>query len=275
MIIIEGQKIAKEIIEKLKKLPKPEKFLGVFVVGSDKITENFVNKKKTIAEELKIDFRVYHLPETIKNDDLRKEILKTSKHKTCGGVIVQLPLPNHINKNYVLNVIPREKDIDVLGERALGAFYNNRNPITPPAVGVVEEIIKNLKLDTRNLKIAVIGRGSLVGRPIALWLMDKVTELSVFNKQTKNLKEKLKNFDIVISGVGQANLFGPDDLKENAGVIDFGYSLDENGKLKGDFNSQLPAINYQSLAFYTKTPGGTGPILIAKLFENFYKLLNQ
>jgi len=276
MVIVDGKKIAKEIIENLKKLPKPEKnFLGVFVVGFNQITENFVNKKKKIAEELKIDFRIYRLPETIKNDELRKEILKTAKHKTCGGVIVQLPLPKHINKNYVLNVIPREKDIDVLGERALGAFYNNRNPILPPAVGVVEEIIKHLKLDIKNFRVAVIGRGFLVGRPISLWLLDKVNELSIFNSQTKNLKEKLKNFNLIISGVGKANLFGPNDLKENAGIIDFGYSIDKEGKIHGDFNSQLPIANYQSLSFYTKTPGGTGPILIAKLFENFYKLYEQ
>jgi len=271
-MIIDGRKIASEIIEELKKRPKPKKFLGVFLIGEDSASVSFIKQKEKTANELGIDFRIYKFPTNLKQDALRKEVLKISQHKTCGGVIIQLPLPEHINKHYILNVIPREKDIDVLGERALGAFYTGRNPILPPVVGVVETIIHNSKFEIQNSKAVVIGRGLLVGKPIALWLMDKVAELSIFTSQTENLKEKLKNFDIIISGVGKANLFSSNNVKNGALVIDFGYEFKDE-KIFGDFNPPPLEIRNSKLEIsYTPTPGGTGPILVAKLFENFYKL---
>jgi len=277
-MIIEGKKISEKILEELKKLPKPKKFFGAVLVNSDASSISFLKQKEKVAKELEIDFRLYKFPLEIKQDELRKEILKIALHKTSGGVIVQLPLPKHINPQYVLNVIPREKDIDVLGERALGAFYASRNIIFPPAVGVVDAIFKTYNLKLTNLKVAVVGLGFLVGKPISHWLMGKCPEIYLLDKGS-DLKI-LKEVDVVISGVGKANLIKPEMLKNNALVIDFGYSL-ENGKIKGDFEAtQIPASNFQlpNSKFqipnfsYTPTPGGTGPILVAKIFENFYKL---
>ena len=271
-MIINGIEIAADIIAELKKQPKPQKFLAAILVGEDPASVIFLKEKEKVAGGLGVDFRLYKHPASLTRDELRKEVLKIAQHKTCGGVIVQLPLPEHLNKHYAVNVIPREKDVDVLGERALGAFYTGRNPVLPPAVGVVQEILSEVKCQMSDVKAAVIGRGFLVGKPISVWLIDKVAELEVFASDTKDLKNKLKNADIVISGVGKLGLFGPEDLKECAGVIDFGYSTDKNGNLRGDFDTQLSVTNYQLLRFYTETPGGTGPILVAKLFENFYEL---
>lgn len=279
-MIIDGKKIAEDIINELKKQPKTNKFLGAVLVGNDSASASFLKRKEKTAKILGVSFRLYNFPENIKQDDLRKGILKIVKHKTCGGIIVQLPLPAHINKHYVLNAIPSEKDVDILSERSLGAFYTNRNLVLPPAVAVVEKILNTLrpKPDILNpYRVAVIGRGFLVGKPIAMWLMNKVAELTIFTSKTENLKSKLKNFDIIISGVGFPNLFSIEDIKENALVIDFGYSKDENGNLVGDFNPSI--IGNQKLEIenltYTPTPGGTGPILVAQLFENFYKLISS
>ena len=277
-MIIDGKKIARQIIEGLKKKSKLKKFLAAILVGDDPASISFLKRKEKTAKEVCIDFRLYKYPASIKNDELRKEILKIANHKTCGGVIIQLPLPKHINKHVCLNVIPREKDIDVLGERALGAFYTNRNPVLPPAVGVVERIIQNslagqAKIEIRDLKVIVIGRGLLVGKPISVWLINKVAELTVFSSSTKNLRRKLKSADIIISGVGKANLFNSEDLKEDALIIDFGYSTDEAGKLHGDFS--LADQQTSKLVNYTPTPGGTGPILVTQLLENFYTLVEM
>ncbi|MBI2033624.1 MAG: hypothetical protein HYT13_00815 [Candidatus Liptonbacteria bacterium] len=125
MNVIDGKKIAESILAKLRSKPKPEKFLATVLVGEDPASISFLKQKEKAAKELGVDFRLYKFPKEIKNDSLREEVLKISKHKTCGGVIVQLPLPEHLNKHYILNVIPREKDVDVLGERALGAFYTH------------------------------------------------------------------------------------------------------------------------------------------------------
>ncbi len=143
MFKISGIEIAKKIIDELKSKPKPEKILAVVLVGQNPASISFVKQKEKIAKELGVDFRIYNFPEEIKNDDLRKEAGKIALLKKVGGVIVQLPLPAHLNPQYVLNIIPREKDIDVLGERALGAFYAGRNIVLPPSVGVVIEIIEN------------------------------------------------------------------------------------------------------------------------------------
>ena len=310
--IIDGKKIAQSIIDELKKQPVPEKIFAAILVGDDKISESFLRQKEKVAKELGIDFRIYKFPAELKNDDLRKEVGKIALLKRVGGVIVQLPLPVNINKHYILNIIPREKDVDVLGERALGAFYTNRNLVLPPAVETIFEILKkpevlfeknvseverawspsearrseaesqaaSERLGERDrafskikpLAIAVVGAGFLIGKPIAVWLMDKAKELAVFKKGS-DLSE-LKNYDLVISGVGKAELINPEMLKNGAGVIDFGYSTDESGKIRGDFDaSQIEnyKLKIENL-WYTPTPGGTGPILVAKLFENFYKL---
>ncbi|MBI2515081.1 hypothetical protein HYV91_02785 [Candidatus Wolfebacteria bacterium] len=140
----------------------------------------------------------------------------------------------------------------------------------PPAVGVVEEIIHASGFTLHDSRVAVVGLGFLVGKPISEWLRDKTKELYLLDKGDDF--SVLKNADLVITGVGQAGIIKPEMLKDGAGVVDFGYSIDTAGKIHGDFDTQLPVTNYQLLRFYTKTPGGTGPILVAKLFENFYSL---
>ena len=275
---IDGVKIAEEIIQKLKNQKKPEKILAAVLVDEDAVSENFLKQKERVAKELGVDFRIYRFSAEIKNDDLRKEVGKIALLKRVGGVIVQLPLPEHINRHYILNVIPREKDVDVLGERALGAFYNGRNSVLPPAVGVVQEIIADCRLQIADLRIAVVGFGFLVGKPIAVWLMNqKVKELAIFEKGSD--LSGLKNYDLIISGVGKAGLIKPEMLKEGAGLIDFGCSVaemsNEHGvmskKISGAFDASLLTAQ-NSLLFYTPTPGGAGPILVVKIFENFYKL---
>ena len=271
MQIIDGKALAAEVLDRLKAKPLPKKFLGAVLVGDDKSSVSFLKQKEKTAKELGVDFRLYQFPADIKNDELRDEVGKIAAHKTCGGVIVQLPLPEQLNWYYALNAIPREKDVDVLSERALGAFYVGRGLVLPPAVGTVQEIIENLKLEIGNSAVAVVGLGILVGRPIANWIMRRAKE-TILLRSTSDLG-LLKNADIVITGVGSAGLITPEMLKDGAGVIDFGYGTLE-GKYSGDLDTrQFKILNSKfSIFWYTPTPGGTGPLLVAKLFENFYEL---
>jgi methylenetetrahydrofolate dehydrogenase (NADP+) / methenyltetrahydrofolate cyclohydrolase len=291
MKIIEGEPIARDILARLKSLPKPEKFFGAVLVGNDPASESFLKKKEGIARELGIEFRLYKLSADLNNDELRAEVRKLSEAKTCGGFIVQLPLPKSINRHYVLNVVPRSKDVDVLGERALGAFYTGRNPIVPPVVGVVETILDVIDCDLISMNIAVVGSGLLIGKPISNWLMGKARE--VYLLRSGSDLGILKKADLVVTGTGKAGLIKPEMLRDGAGVIDFGYGIDESQTveektvIRGDFDdSSLKSSaeggsasggKNQNLAhgFYTPTPGGTGPILVAKLFENFYKLNSE
>lgn len=266
---ISGEVISQGIIAELKAKPTPDKILAAILVGEDPASVSFLKQKEKIAKELGVDFRLYKLPRELKNDDLREEVRKIVNLGRVGGVVVQLPLPEHLNQHYILNVIPREKDIDVLGERALGAFYNNRNAVLPPAVQVVEEICRREKFVLESKKIAVLGLGTLVGKPVSLWLMNEVNNLylirgggdfSVLNKA-----------DLVISGVGLAHIINPETLKPGAAVIDFGYDK-KGGELMGDLDTTSDS-RLKHLSFYTPVPGGTGPIGVAILFRNFYKLV--
>lgn len=269
-MIIDGRAIAADIVAKLKAHPRVDKFFGAALVGNDAASRNFLKQKEKTARELGIDFRLYELPIEITTDKLREEIGRLAGQKNCGGFIVQLPLPESINKHYVLNAIPKEKDPDMLSEGALGMFYSGRGKVVPPSVAVVEEILKLYSKDLRQSSAVMVGAGFLIGKPVGFWLQNRVAELTVIDSHAKHLREKLKEADIVISGAGEADLFGAEDLKESALVIDFGFNR-KHEKTVGDFD---PAGAEGKNISYTRTPGGTGPVLVAKLYENFY-LLNS
>lgn len=269
-MIIDGKTIANDIIERLRTQPKPEKFFGAALVGDDPASLNFLKQKERVAHELGIGFRLHQLPLAITTDALRTEIGRLASPKTCGAFIVQLPLPESVNRYYVLNAIPKEKDVDCLSEQSLGAFYTERGKIAPPSVATVEEILEREHHGSlRELKAVVIGAGFLIGKPVGFWLQNRVAELVVLDASVKNIHDKLGDADIVIAGAGHANLFGAHHLKEGAIVIDFGFNRTTDEKNVGDFD---PAGADEKGIRYTKTPGGTGPILVAKLFENFHRL---
>lgn len=278
-MVIDGTKIAEEILAKLKTRVRTNKFFAVFLVGESPASASFLAIKERTAKELGVDFRVYQFPETAGKDTLRREVLKVVSRARCGGAIVQLPLPAAADPQYVLNAIPREKDADVLGERALGAFYAGRNPVLPPAVGVVEEVLRAVNISLDGKKAAVVGLGMLVGKPVAVWLEGKVSELFLLDKGS-NLSV-LEDADIVVCGAGMPQLVKPEMLKAGALVVDFGYGTIA-GKVFGDFDSSSLTTSAKSGSAsggknlkFTPTPGGTGPILVAKLFENFFTLAGK
>ena len=267
-MIIDGNAIAEKMKEQLKASATPEGFFGAVLVGDDPASVNFLKQKEKVAKELGIEFRLYQLPSTMSTDELRAETGRLAQPKTCGAFIVQLPLPAGVGRYYVLNAIPKEKDVDCLTEQALGAFYTERGLIAPPSVGTVEEVLKLERRNLRELKVVMVGAGFLIGKPVGFWLQNRVAELVVLDVTVKDIHAKLVDADIVVSGVGQANLFGAQHLKKGTTVIDFGFNKID-GKITGDFD---PSGAEEKGVHYTKTPGGTGPILVVKLFENFYKL---
>src|SRR4030042_5243139 len=217
---ISGQEVSGEIIQSLRQKSSPPQILAAILVGDDPASLSFLKQKDKTAKELGVDFRTYRLSADLKNDDLRGEVGKIAKQKRVGGVLVQLPLPAGVNQFYVLNAIPHNKDVDVLSERALGAFYNNRNLVMPPAVEVTREIVERQKIQLVGTRAAVVGLGTLVGKPTSLWLANKCKELFLLG-QGSDLKI-LRQADLIISGVGQGGLIKPGLLKAGAGGMDFG-----------------------------------------------------
>lgn len=276
-MIIDGKQIAEEIIVELESFKKMKKVLYAIVVGKDPASLSFLKQKEKIAKRLEIAFELHAYPERMREDDLRKEIAHIAEKKACGGLIIQLPLPKHLNAQYLLNSIPREVDVDVLSERALGAFYTGRGKILPPSVSTLLSILDRKLTHARgddasiagwfieHKKIAVVGLGSLVGKPIGTWLLGKSSEIHYLDEGS-DLHE-LQHMDIVILGVGSAGLVKASMVNKSAVIIDFGYSV-EGADIVGDFD----ATDAPDTLTYTPTPGGTGPILVAQLFKNFYAL---
>ncbi|MBI5153339.1 MAG: bifunctional 5,10-methylenetetrahydrofolate dehydrogenase/5,10-methenyltetrahydrofolate cyclohydrolase [Parcubacteria group bacterium] len=268
---IEGKEIAREIVEGLKKRERPEKFLAAFLVGEDPASLSFLKKKEQIADELGIEFRLYQLLPSVGVIQVREEVMCVQEEEDCGGVLVQLPLATHLGAHDILNAIDVAKDVDVLGESARGVFYNGDSVILPPAVSVVEEICARQNVELAKARVAVLGVGFLIGKPIATWLMGRVKELTVLTRKSDLLDSAcgLHSADLVVTGAGSPGVIYPNMLKEGAGVIDFGTAI-VGGKLRGDLD--IVSGETSKLSFYTPTSGGTGPILVAKLFENFYTL---
>ncbi|MDE1970578.1 MAG: bifunctional 5,10-methylenetetrahydrofolate dehydrogenase/5,10-methenyltetrahydrofolate cyclohydrolase [Patescibacteria group bacterium] len=268
---IQGKEMARDIIVRLAARTKPDRFLAAFVVGDNLVSLNFLKKKEEVAEALGVEFRLYQLPEHAAAEAVRREIEDVQREPRCGGVLVQLPLASHLGSHALLNSIDAAKDVDVLGERARGAFYNGDSLVVPPALSVIEEICNDRKLVLERMRVAVVGVGFLIGKPVATWLQGRVKELTILTRKSDLLSSTcgIRNADLVITGTGSPGLIHAHMVKEGAGVIDFGTSMVE-GKLRGDLYAEPEEM--KRLAFYTPTPGGTGPILVAKLFENFYTL---
>ncbi len=265
---VSGKEISQSLIEELKTKPIPQKILAAILVGENKASISFLKQKQKIGESLGIDFRIYNFSDSLTKDDLREKVERLVNQKSVGGAIIQLPLPEGMDRYYILNVIPKGKDIDVLGERSVGASYSLRNLIFPPAVEAVKEICERQKFDLKDKDVVVLGAGIVIGKPIALWAIHETNKLSVI--RSGGDLGKLETMDLVISGVGKPGLINPILLKNGASVIDFGYG-EKEGKISGDLDTS-DEKNLSHLNFYTPTPGGIGPIVVAKLFQNFYKL---
>lgn len=273
-MIIDGKKIAQEILEKLKEERKNYGKLKIasFLIGKDEEKLSFLKIKQKFAQELEIEFRIYEIDENLTKKKIRKYISQIVRHKTINGALIQLPLPSKFNKKngnpvqYLLNSIPYQKDIDCLSSRLLGKYYTDSVIIRPPVVEVVDEFKKRFNLDFDGKNVLIVGYGRLVGKPLVHYFASQ--DATVIIAQSKTiLKDYFKNADVIVSGTGQAKLIN--DCKNKAILIDFGYSI-ENGKIYGDFDFEKLK---DKASLITPTPGGTGPILVAKLFENFFKLL--
>ncbi len=168
-MIIDGKIIANDIIERLKSQPNRTSSLARFATGDDPASINFLKQKEKVAKELDIEFRLYQLPETLTTDELRAEIGRLSAPKNCSGFIVQLPLPENINRYYILNAIPKDKGCGLFERDSARAFYTERGKIAPPSVSTVEEILKTgASQFASDLKAVMVGAGFLIGKPVGL-----------------------------------------------------------------------------------------------------------
>lgn len=260
-MIIDGRKIAEEIKESLKKeieASGKKLKLAIVQVGDNPVSKKFIERKVKFAEDIGVKTRIYDLPAEISTSQLRKKMAEICHIKENDGVILQLPLPEHINTQYVLNGIISKKDVDVLSSRSFGDFVTGRSKVLPPLAGIIKIIFEKYNIEPVGKNIIVIGRGILVGKPIANWLINKGATVSVLNSQTLNLSGYTLMADVIISGVGKPGLIKPEMVKEGVVIIDAGGDVD-------------PAVA-EKASLFTPTPGGVGPITVAMVFRNLVEL---
>jgi methylenetetrahydrofolate dehydrogenase (NADP+) / methenyltetrahydrofolate cyclohydrolase len=260
-MIVDGKKIAEDIkaelriaVRQLIKTP----VLAVVWVGDLTVSSKYIEKKRRFAEEAGMKLRLFEYQDEIEQSELQAEIDRLVNDPEITGIIVQLPLPARLNTEEILNSIPPEKDVDALGDSP---------KVLSPVVGAIREILNRHQVELKNKKVAVIGQGKLVGRPVALALASEGVDVKVITKETPDLKAALKSVDVIITGAGEPSLIKPELIKEGAVIIDAGTS-EASGKLRGD--ADPACANRCSL--FTPVPGGVGPITVAMLFKNLLTL---
>lgn len=274
MILLDGKKLSQKILEDLKHeiAGKKKKLrLAIIVIGEDPVIKKFIAQKKKTAESVDIDIRIYPFEESITTNELRKRIAEIVHEEKNSGVIVQLPLPAHINTQYILSAVTPEKDVDVLSARALGNVVVGKSPVISPVAGAVKAFFEEYAIEYKDKHILVAGFGNLVGRPIAIWLFGEHATFSVINKDSPNPEKLFREADIIITGVGKPKFITGDMVKEGVVIMDAGTSESEGGLVGDvDFDSVGPKSS-----FITPVPGGIGPLTVAFLLKNLVTLSKE
>lgn len=270
-IIIDGKAVAAKIKEDIKKevslLKEKGKVpgLAVVIVGNNPASRVYVNNKKKACEETGMYSVEYALPEETTQDELISLIKQLNCDSSIHGILVQLPLPPHLDDKAVINNISYEKDVDAFHPVNVGKIMIGDYKLAPCTPAGVMELIKETGIDIAGKECVIIGRSNIVGKPQAMLMLQNNATVTVCHSKTKDLKEVVKRADIVIAAVGVAKMVTADMIKPGAVVIDVGMNRDENGKLCGD-------VDFESVkevaSYITPVPGGVGPMTIAMLMKN-------
>ena len=270
-MIIDGKKIAETLRQKLKKEIveikssfKSAPGLTVILVGEDPASKIYVRNKEKFSKEIGINSEVIKYPENIEEKEVLSKIIELNKNKKVSGILVQLPLPKHINKQKVIETILPEKDVDgfhPINVGNLSSGYDSKIPCTPlGCLILLKEVEKNLS----GKHAVVIGRSNLNGKPMAQLLLKENCTVTITHSKTKDLKSQCNKADIIIAAVGKPKLVKGDWVKKNAIVIDVGINKTSDGIVGDvDFNE----VSKVARAI-TPVPGGVGPMTIACLLRN-------
>jgi methylenetetrahydrofolate dehydrogenase (NADP+) / methenyltetrahydrofolate cyclohydrolase len=267
METINGNEIAQKILTQLAGEISRFAFVPLFVdvlVGEDAVAVSYVKIKAKRAEDIGLKFQLVQLPSSISTEDLVSQLKIIQRDPYLSGLILQLPLPEQLDRKTILNSIDSRVDTDCLGDENSQKFYDNKSSIKPPTALAVMTILDELHLSLDNLNFLVIGQGELVGKPVTHLLKSRGYKVETADASTTNLKEMALNADVIISAVGQPKLLGGDMIKPGAILIDCGTS-ESAGSIVGDVDTDSVASKARYLA---PVPGGVGPVTVAKLLAN-------
>lgn len=270
--ILDGKAVSQRVKDDLKK--ETEKFvkdngfapgLAVVIVGNDPASRVYVNSKKRACEEIGYYSEEHALCESTTEDELLNLVEKLNNDDKIHGILVQLPLPKHINEETIINAINPKKDVDAFHPVNVGKIMIGNFDFLPCTPAGVMELIKESGISLEGKSCVVIGRSNIVGKPQAMLLLHKNATVTICHSKTKNLKEIAQTADVLVVAVGRAQMITGDYIKEGAVVIDVGMNRLENKKLVGDVDFESAS---KKASYITPVPGGVGPMTIAMLMKN-------
>lgn len=247
--------------------------LAVVIVGEDPASQVYVRNKVKTCGQLGIQSFHYELPATITEDELRAKVVELNQDPSVDGILVQLPLPKHINSEVVLNTIKPEKDPDGLTFGNLGMLFAGRKRVAPCTPWGVMAILEHYKIPVAGTRSVVIGRSNIVGKPMAHLLMEANSTVTICHSKTKDLFSHTREADLVVVAAGQARFIGRDAFKPGSVVIDVGMHRPNSGPFAGKLCGDVRFEELDGLVqAATPVPGGVGPMTIQMLMENTVRL---
>lgn len=269
--IIDGKKISQEIKDELKekvaelKQAGKEIALAVIQVGNDPASSVYVGNKKKACSYIGIESLAYELPEETTEDELLNLIKKLNADEKVNGILVQLPLPKHIDEEKVIQTISPQKDVDGFHIQNVGALcVGSKGYVSCTPLGVIQ-LLKRSGIEIAGKNCVVLGRSNIVGKPMSLLLLRENGTVTICHSKTKDLKEITKQADILVVAIGKPKFVDDSYVKDGAVVIDVGIHRDANNKLCGDVDFEKVAPHTTAI---TPVPGGVGPMTIAMLMHN-------
>lgn len=272
MIILDGKALSQKVLEKVKeRVSKLEKqpHLVVILVGNDTASQLYVNNKRKAAEKVGIKSTVIELTADTTEEKLLKIIDDLNNDNEVTGILVQLPLPKHIDRNKIVMAISPKKDVDGFTPENVGKLAIGLEPYFYPATpqGILM-LLDEYNIDIEGKNAVVIGRSNIVGKPMAQMLLKRNATVTTCHSHTKDIEDKIKTADILISAVGK-KIVRCKMVKKNSCIVDVGIFRDSNGKLTGDVDFDFVA---PSCGYISPVPGGVGPMTIASLMYNASKI---
>lgn len=277
MQILDGKEVKRIKLEELKnevlKLDRP---LGLTViqVGDDSASNIYVKQKSKMANNLEFNFNHIKLEENVTEEEVLKIINSLNKDNCVDGILVQMPLPEHLNSRIIQNTISPLKDVDGLTDINMGMLVHKKNCLVPCTPLGVMELLKYYNIDVAGKNVVIVGRSDLVGRPMAEVMINNDATVTLCHSKTKNLKDITKNADVLVVAVGKAKLITSDMVKDGVVVVDVGINRLEDGSLCGDVD--FDGVS-SKCSYITPVPGGVGQMTVLELGYNTYKayLLRQ
>lgn len=266
-----SQKMQAELGRKVERLKEQHGIipgLAVILVGDNPASQVYVRNKERSALEAGFKSETLRLSESISQEELIDIIHQYNEDKSIHGILVQLPLPQHINDKKIILAIDPKKDVDGFHPMNTGHLWSGRPMMVPCTPAGIMEMFREYHVDLEGKHAVIIGRSNIVGKPIAQLLLDKNATVTLTHSRTRNLSEVTKEADILIVAIGQGHFVTKDFVKEGAVVIDVGMNRDENGKLIGDVAFEQVA---EVASMITPVPGGVGPMTITMLLEQTYQ----